>query len=138
MLNKISIITLIISITISSVSFAEEIVGGVDLDNVGWESVCTNIEPIPLKTPSISCEVSHPASTWHNYEVAEVGVSKYPNVITCEYLLEELTRLKTPSKPEGKEWSLCHLIIKQALIMRERKVDSYYYDLESWKNHVFN
>jgi hypothetical protein len=138
MLNKISVITLIIALTITSYSFAENVVGGIDLDAVDWDNVCTNIEPIPLKTPSISCEISHPASSWHNYEVAKVGTEKYPNVITCEYLLEELTRFKTPSTTPGKEWSQCHLLFKQALIMRGRKSDSFYYDFESWKNHVFN
>ena len=110
MLNKTALITLLISITISSVSFAKE-VAGIDLDQIDWESVCLDMEPIALKTPSISCEISHPASPWHDYRVTKYGVDKYPDVITCAYLEEELERFKTPSATPGKEWQQCSLLI---------------------------
>ena len=135
---RIIVFTIVIVLS-GSVAFSEKIVSGVDLDQYNWNYICKNIRPIPLKTPVLSCEISHPASSWHNYKLAKAIQTTHPELLSCKVLSDEFenyTTLSTSNK-KGKEWELCYLLIRSALKERAAQPESFYYDLNSWKQHVF-
>jgi hypothetical protein len=135
---SIKTIVFVMTIVLSgSVAFSENIVSGIDLDKYDWNDICGNIKPIPLKTPVLSCEISHPASKWHNYKLAKVMKAKYPELLSCKVLSEEFEYLTKPVNKPGEEWKLCYMLIQSALKDRTTQSESFYYDLESWKQHVF-
>ncbi|NOR25330.1 MAG: hypothetical protein GQ542_13270, partial [Desulforhopalus sp.] len=80
------IVLAIVMVMSGSVAFAENIVSGVDLNKYNWNDICENIKPIPLKTPVLSCEISHPASSWHNYKLAKAIKAQYPELLSCKVL----------------------------------------------------
>ncbi len=131
------IVLAIVMVMSGSVAFSENIVSGVDLDKYNWNDICENIKPIPLKTPVLSCEISHPASSWHNYKLAKAIKAQYPELLSCKVLSDEFANLTKPSDKTGKEWELCYLLIQSALKERTAQPESFYYDLNSWKQHVF-
>jgi hypothetical protein len=135
---SIKTMAFVIAIVLSgSAAFSENIVSGMDLDKYDWNYICGNIKPIPLKTPVLSCEISHPASKWHNYKLAKVMKAKYPELLSCKVLSEEFEYLTKPVNKPGEEWKLCYMLIQSALKDRSTQPESFYYDLESWKQHVF-
>ncbi len=131
------IVLLIVTVLSGSVAFAENIVSDVDLDKYNWNDICKNIKPIPLKTPVLSCEISHPASKWHNYKLAKAMKEKHPELVSCEVLSTEFEYMTKPIDKPGEEWKLCYMLIQAALRERTTQPESFYYDLKSWKQHVF-
>jgi hypothetical protein len=131
------IVFAIVMVMSGSVAFSENRVSGIDLDKYNWNDICENIRPIPLKTPVLSCEISHPASSWHNYKIAKAIQAKYPELLSCKVLADEFENITKSSDKTGKEWELCYLLIQSALKERTAQPESFYYDLNSWKQHVF-
>ncbi len=136
MSNKTMLFVMAIVLS-GSAAFSENMVSGIDLGRYDWNDICENIRPIPLKTPVLSCEISHPASKWHNYKLAKAMKEKYPELLSCNVLSEEFEYLTKPVPKPGEEWKLCYMLIQSALKDRTTQPGLFYYDLESWKQHVF-
>lgn len=116
---------------------AENIVNGVDLDNLNWERICSNMASVVLETPVLSCEVSHPASSYHRYKVIEFADKNFTGLINCDYLKDEFEYLKQPLEAEvGAEWNNCSKLFEASLKQRLMTPDEFTLSVDSWMNNI--
>lgn len=125
---------------LSTPVYGDNRVNDINFDAVNWNLLCRGVEAIQFEQNGLSCEVSHPASKFHNSKVHAYIVEKMPAFNSCDHLEKEYFELTTPKASLGKdeEWKLCMMVFKSSLIDRTVHPERYQHSVEDWEDAYFN
>jgi uncharacterized protein with WD repeat len=117
---------------------AADMVADIDLEKVNWPLLCEQVGPVVFEQNDQYCEVSHPASVFHNETVLRLFTKQAPNINICDTLQGEYTVLTQPQINSGDQWQLCKLSFKTSFTARLAMPELYIHKTDEWKNAHFN